>query len=105
MQELLGNIKNRRTNYNGTSVAITLDGIIDVINHFIPLENDQFEDLTNKLNCLNGYLKLWIKGGKIPNELHNVIKECDEYLAEIKNVQPGDEVQCGVGKNNPQQLA
>lgn len=38
------------------------------------------EDLLNKLNCLNGYLKSWQRGGKIPNELSAVIIECDEYL-------------------------
>lgn len=27
-------------------------------------------------------------------------KNAEEYYAEIYNVQPGDEVKCGVGKNN-----
>lgn len=53
----------------------------------VTVENFDFEDMVNKLNCLNGYLKIWVKGGKIPNELDDVIMECDEYLG-IKNPNP-----------------
>lgn len=53
----------------------------------VPLSNKEdidVEDIKNKFETLSGYLKEWMRGGKIPNELEAVVKECDEFINAIK---------------------
>lgn len=41
------------------------------------------QDLIDKIECLNGYLKLYAEGKQMPNEVPQVVQECDEWLEQL----------------------